>query len=68
MEEWLGKNYFLPLWEWNRLTGESCRLLREGVQLPGENCFLPQEEGEQWPVYGWEIDLDFDCLLDCLLS
>ena len=66
MEEWLRKNCFLPLWEWNQFAGKSCHLPREGVQLPGENCFLPQEEGEQLPVYGWEMNPD--CLLDCLLS
>ena len=46
MEEWLGKNCFLPLQEWNQFAGKSCHLPREGVQLLGENCFLPWEEGD----------------------
>ena len=63
---WLTGGSWSLLGEGVQLPGESCCLLREGVQLPGESCFPPRGEGEQWPVYGWEIDLD--CLFDCLLG
>ena len=43
----LGRIVFFPCSSGIRLRGESRQLLREGVQLLGENCFLPWEEGEQ---------------------
>ena len=50
MEEWLGKNYFLPLREWNRLTGESCRLLEGRCTAPGREL-LPSPGG-RWAMAG----------------
>ena len=73
---WLGERPWLFAWLFTELIVVLLMLLAwllrklspsgESVQLLGENCFLPQEEGEQLLVYGWEKDLD--CLLDCLLN
>ena len=55
----------MELVDWGELPPSRGR-----CKLLGENCFPPQGEGEQWPVYGWEIDLD--CLaiywVDCGIS